>query len=994
MAESLTLKAKGLSRYSDPLSARPVGSLNLAENIVIDQEGLFSPRRGFTKLGGTFTGNIKNIFSYGGYLFVYLSSGEVYRYDENAGTYTEITGFVGAGGYIRSAEYNGNLYVTSSLGVFKLDSATSNTFVEAGVPQALHFAVTTSTSPAAEGSGSAVEADSTVGYRTVWGRKDSNNNLLLGAPSNPVLYSNTTAVAGTNNTQIVTPIPSEIQSTASLNWFCQLYRTAPISPASLTAVTDEYKLVYEQNYTSGTSLTIIDQTPVDIRESGLGLYTNATREGALSVNYQPPSCADMAVFNNHAFYADLAYRHTISFQLLATGSSAAYGLRENDTITIKRAGSTDEVYTAKYTPSAAKNFQLYPRVKSYAYTAVNTTSEIITISGHGLTAGIAVKPTSTATLPAELVSGTTYYVIYVSSTEIKLATSYANALAGTNINFSTQGTGTHTLSEVVSPSIDIRRTAEDFIAKVNANSLIVYAYYDSTEGSLPGLIRLEDKDYLTTAFTVQSVTASTAGAPFSPDLDTLQTSSREDIPNGLAYSKLGEPESVPTGYTIFTVGSKTRPILRIINLRDSLFIFKGDGIWRLTGTSIGNFAVDAFDSSAKVIAPNTLCVLNNLVFGLFDQGVCQVSESGVSILSLDIEGDIRGWIGSHLALLSIASFGLPYETDRKYMMWVPTSPSDLYPITGYVYNTVTATWTTFDRSSWASIVSPVNDRLYIAGGGRQYLSKERKDATYTDFADEQTSMSVSSVNGAVLTVASVGGAEVGDMYVESSSKSAKVTAVDTGPSTITLEVDLDWIPDTLMVTASNVSGNDITVDTVDKVSVGDTVTQGVNTTTISSFNSTTKVITLASGTGFMAGVCTITTQWSPEVRKQYLSTVEWNPVHLNSPGHLKQWFEALIMLTKDFNTATVSFKTEQDSGWEGVDLSGYASDAWGLFPWGEAPWGGGGEVEFAHRTYIPRTKQKAATMHVRMEINTIYSGWEMSGFELTYRDAGYRFLRR
>jgi hypothetical protein len=218
--------------------------------------------------------------------------------------------------------------------------------------------------------------------------------------------------------------------------------------------------------------------------------------------------------------------------------------------------------------------------------------------------------------------------------------------------------------------------------------------------------------------------------------------------------------------------------------------------------------------------------------------------------------------------------------------------------------------------------------MYIAGGALLYLSKERKNANSSDYTDEQIDVTVSSITGTVLTVDTVTGIEVGDIYYQSSDKYSRITEIAPLDMTITVADDLSW------------------------------------------------------STG------------SREVRKQYISTLEWNPIHLGTPGRMKQWFEWLGLLTMDFNTASVYFKTDQDSGWEGVDLTGYPSDLWGLFPWGEAPWGGGGEVEFAHRTYIPRTKQRSATIHVQLIIDTTFTSWEMSGFELTYRDAGMRLLRR
>lgn len=60
-----------------------------------------------------------------------------------------------------------------------------------------------------------------------------------------------------------------------------------------------------------------------------------------------------------------------------------------------------------------------------------------------------VQLTTTTTLPAGLSLATDYYVIKVTDTTIKLATSYANAVAGTAINITDAGTGTHTINTLL-----------------------------------------------------------------------------------------------------------------------------------------------------------------------------------------------------------------------------------------------------------------------------------------------------------------------------------------------------------------------------------------------------------------------------------------------------------------------------------------------------------------------------------------------------------------
>lgn len=63
--------------------------------------------------------------------------------------------------------------------------------------------------------------------------------------------------------------------------------------------------------------------------------------------------------------------------------------------------------------------------------------------------GTRVRLTTTTTLPGGLATATDYYVIRVTDSTFKLATSYANAIAGTAINITDAGTGTHTMSRLL-----------------------------------------------------------------------------------------------------------------------------------------------------------------------------------------------------------------------------------------------------------------------------------------------------------------------------------------------------------------------------------------------------------------------------------------------------------------------------------------------------------------------------------------------------------------
>jgi hypothetical protein len=82
-------------------------------------------------------------------------------------------------------------------------------------------------------------------------------------------------------------------------------------------------------------------------------------------------------------------------------------------------------------------------------TGVDTGADTVSHTFYALLTGTRVQLTTTTTLPAGLSTSTDYYVIKVSDTSCSFATSYANAIAGTAINITDAGTGTHTINTVL-----------------------------------------------------------------------------------------------------------------------------------------------------------------------------------------------------------------------------------------------------------------------------------------------------------------------------------------------------------------------------------------------------------------------------------------------------------------------------------------------------------------------------------------------------------------
>lgn len=119
--------------------------------------------------------------------------------------------------------------------------------------------------------------------------------------------------------------------------------------------------------------------------------------------------------------------------------------------------------------------------ETFATGAVNTSTEEITVTKDYKT-GTRVQFTTTTTLPAGLSLSTNYYVIRVSATVIKVATSRANAFAGTAINLTSQGTGTHTIDAYChfavgsAPTLSTVAYSEDkFIAEYTNGVMFIHA---------------------------------------------------------------------------------------------------------------------------------------------------------------------------------------------------------------------------------------------------------------------------------------------------------------------------------------------------------------------------------------------------------------------------------------------------------------------------------------------------------------------------------------
>lgn len=822
MSQDLTLKISSLNTNVNQLSEVEEGALSIARNINIDKDSVAESRRGFGLLSDAFTSandRADRITSYQDKLIVRRSNDDKLAYYTGSG-WTDYSGTYlnpdNDNARMRFVQASGNLYFTTTVGVKVLDVYTGPVY-STGMPQGL------------DGSGSTTGAsgfmtnNTQVAYRIVWGSRDTNSNLYLGAPSQRIIVSNSSG--GTRDVSLTFTVPSGITTSD----FYQVYRSRE-SASSTDEPTDELQLVYEANPTAGQitalSVTITDSTPTSLM--GAALYTNEGQEGIAKANYQPPLAKDICEFKGFIFYFNIQTKHALTINLLSVSGS---GLVVNDTITINSV-----VYTAK---------------------AAET----------------------------------------VASAEFKVTTSG-------------------------SASQNIEDTAKSLVKVINqyTSNTSIYAYYESGYQDLPGIIRLERRTIDASSFTV-SVSRAAAW-----DIDD-GTSDNSSYINGVSWSKNQQPEHVPISQLDFA-GSKNYAIRRGIALRDSIFILKDDGIYRLTGSN-GSWAIEPFDTSTKIIAPDSAVVVNNEIYCLSDQGIVAISDIGVQVKSRPIEDQIQTLISEDYDNLKNMSFGINYETDRKYILFTIASASDTAPTQAFVYNTFTNAWTTWERNVSHGYVNPVDDKLYLAASGTNYLYQERKSFTISDFVDEiYTGYTISSFTGTSVVLSSLTNVEVGDLVWQSSTIYSIITDIDPASNTLTVSSTVTW--------------------------------------------------SLAAASIYKAIDCEI----------EFANKAMQNPGALKLFAEA-----AWLFRQKGFSEATAFFYTDLSGGYEGTTINGsFGSDLWGAGEWGSGPWGGIQRPKPV-RCFIPRNKSMGSLLSCKLNVRNAYAKWALNGVTIPFEYISERMTR-
>jgi hypothetical protein len=560
-----------------------------------------------------------------------------------------------------------------------------------------------------------------------------------------------------------------------------------------------------------------------------------------------------------------------------------------------------------------------------------------------------------------------------------------------------------------SDPINTRLSIQSLVEYINSLQKSYYAVYVSGADDLPGKFMIRSYAVGGAAFSVVS-SRSTAWIPPLPTSGAVQYSTADVSPNGLACSKFLEPESVPLSYRWYA-GSKDAAILRILSLRDSLFILKEDGVYRFWGTDPSNFQIALLDSTANCIAPDSACVLNNMIFALTTQGVVTISETGVTIMSRAIEGSLLDLLQINPTVLAFHAFGFGAESQRAYYLYLPTISTDTGPTQYYRYNTITNNWTRGTLAKSCGGVNPVDDLVYVGGSAHRYLDVERKTKTIYDYSDYVGTETISVVANKTVTITNASTYALGQIIAQfpsfvvnavvmgsaggfnatSNEITANVHGYFTGTKiafTITggsppagLSVRTYWV---IKIGANTIK----LADTYDLAMAG-TPIDFTDTGSDAQQATFTPYNGIIWGTVAVVGTTTLDVAYkcqftlSPALILAPIATsMKWAPTTFANPGINKQVREVSIMFLADFyGSADVSFSTDASPSTLYETIIGSYPAPWGNFPWGAAPYGGVLRRRPV-RVMVPRIHQRCSLISVGYEHEVAFSPWAIQGISM------------
>jgi hypothetical protein len=721
--------ASGLYTSPSTLATVPEGAALVADNVVVDVPGEYTTRKGFARIPAALPGGVPvKAWTYFDGVVVAHDGTSLHRWDGSlwgtyAGNYPELDTRLDPYGEPTSQRMaffhtQGSLFFTSASGTYRLEDAFSEPML-AGVPQALAGTVSL------VGTSGFLPNNTGTAYRYVWGRRSQQDRLMLGAPSGRVVVTNTSG--GSRNVSHVVPYPEGIDS----SYFLQVYR-ADEQPSTVSPL-DEMFLTREVSAAdmdlTGTSYGFTDESP-DTTKGEAAYFNPNTGGGIGAARYRPPLAGSASVFNGMAMYGNVEFKETLELYVLAVDAIA--GLYEGAGLEIIYADGTSERYVGGAPDDNAGTFRVYTS-GTPAQNIADTTNSLIrainrytggrmyayylsddnTAPGHfviesrsiaeetvtvrAINAGLFFAPAMRAEIESQI-EGRTDNLVMVSS-------SFPHGLVvGQTINLDRLTSGSvYPLGEKTVTSVLDEYTF--LYADTGANSsVVVGAYFQTTTEDL--------------------------------------TTDNGRMRGGFVASEPEQPDSVAATFAT-PIGDKEAPLLRWLQVGNTLFALKSDGLFRLSGTTPATLAVDTVDTTVQFVGADAALVVGGRAYALTTQGVVTWGETDKPRpASLPIESTLLDIVTQYRAAVDIAAFAVQDDAKRRAYFFLPTSGSGVGTSVVYVWNYVTNAWTRWLVPATTAFVHP-DGRLWVAppedlGTGLAAAPlTERNTGTSADYYDAE-----------------------------------------------------------------------------------------------------------------------------------------------------------------------------------------------------------------------------------------------------------------
>lgn len=715
MPEEIRLGASGL--WTDPSELQaPPGALREALNVRIRRPNVIEPRPGFPyQAQSGLSGNVTIIAEWQGGLLV-VSGTELWHVIEG-GARTEITDPDGASLSITYANCSlvrseDAMMVTTDDGVFFINEDLSTYTIMRKPPDP---------TLTIDATGSGFAASDKVAVRVLFARELASGRYLFSAPSDPVEIENDSG--GTTYLSVKSAIPEGVIA----GDVYQVYRTTTTTgePGDEMYL-DGHAFVTSSDISSGYVSDILMSSNDNL--TGAALYTNETQQGILQANDRPPAARRLAWYNQMAFFGDCGpewaheYRTYVgsSTNLIAIRTVAA-SYASSATVSLT-SGTVQTGWVGMYlSDSTNSNDPTTDGTYVPAYTkitAVDTGANTFTISN----AALATGNDSSDAHPCMTIAGVDF--VYI--------TNAADAL----------------------PEDRTWRTSAQLVETI-AYQQGMYAEFRNVGtiyGPNPGV---ENGDLFIgadSAFTVE-LFAEQSGeyvlGTFYPDNVYNSTAERRNSAR-LMWSKTLQPESVPA-VNYIDIGSSEEPILGLATTRDSLFVLKTDGVWRVTGNDPESIRIDEFDRSLRIIHPRAFTTYQNDVWLWSTHGIVKFNDGGSQSMS---DTTIRDAIEpNQLNVYSRAKAGTyiggcfmgSCATEGVVVVGVPAideTATNAIAEYAYVYEARTGAWVRWQQALqetsstivWTSFGEDMGSMVFGGGGGGLMWA----DSSNYDFSASRT----------------------------------------------------------------------------------------------------------------------------------------------------------------------------------------------------------------------------------------------------------------